>query len=418
MSADAHAAGLLVVGGGIAGLRTAEEARSAGYSGTITILSEESVLPYDRPPLSKSILTGKSSLETITLLNAEQYADLRVDVLCGRRATSLDVASNTVHLDDGGDVSYDHLVIATGNSASKLPFATPAGVHTVRSLRDSEALRRALADAREVVVIGAGFLGAEIAASGVESGCAVTLVEAESLPLSRVMGPDVGAAIARLHATNGVQLRCDTSVAGFRGEGTVSGVELADGDILPADVVVVAVGARPNTHWLEGSGLRLDDGVVCDAHGRTNVAGVYAVGDVARWHDPDTGSHARHEDWTTAAAQGRSVGRLVASGEIEDGRASIPYFWSDQFGVKIQLLGSLTSRGLRIVHENPDAGTFAGVYLDDGDRVRGVLTFGEPRVLARCRPLVLTRAHLDDVASVIAAATSPRRVVEPAPATS
>lgn len=394
------------MGGGIAGLRVAENARNAGYEDSITIVTEEDVLPYDRPPLSKSILTGTSTLEAITLLTSEQYADLRIDVLCGRQAVSLNAETRTVHLHDGDQVSYDQLVIATGNTAHKLPFTTPAGVHTVRSIRDSDALGRELGDGRRVVIIGAGFLGAEIAASAAGAGCTVTMIEAEALPLSRIMGPDVGTAIVRLHSKNGVHVRCSTSVAGFVGEDQVCGVELATGEVLPADTVVVAVGARPNTSWLEGSGLLLDDGVVCDAHGRTSLDGVYAVGDVSRWHDPDTGTHTRYEDWTRAAAQGQIVGRLLVEGQPNSHRAGVPYFWSDQFHIKIQLLGHLTPNALRVVHENPDAGTFVGVYLDDHDRVQGVVAFGEPRVLARCRPLVLTHAHIGDVSPIIATATA------------
>jgi len=318
---------------------------------------------------------------------------------------ALDGQARRAALADGRAITYETLVIATGSSARTLPVPAPAGVHTVRNLDDSLALAQELSEGRRLVIVGAGFLGAEVASSAHHLGLHVTVLEAGELPLGRVMGPDVGAACLRLHERHEVQVRCGVSVAGFEGVDRVTGVHLADGTTVPADIVVVAVGNRPNTDWLASSGLRIDDGIVCDGQGRAEPGGsVYAVGDVASWFDPQAGRPVRSEDWTSASAQARIVGKAVA-GQARDDRRHVPYFWSDQYGVKIQLLGTITHRPVHIISGALDHNSFVGLYLDDQDRVRGALAFGELRLLARCRPLVLDAA---DVAAASAVTVDPR----------
>ena len=396
---------MLVIGGGIAGLRVAESAREAGFDGTLTMVTDEPLLPYDRPPLSKGMLTGATAVELTTLRSEEGFAELEIDLIRGTEAVALDRKARRVDLADGRSIAYDTLVVATGSSARMLPFPAPDGVHTIRNMNDSLGLARELSAGRRLVVVGAGFLGAEVAASAQHLGLHVTLLEAGPLPLGRVMGPEVGAACLRLHERHGVQVRCGVSVVGFEGTEGVSGVRLASGATVPADIVVVAVGNRPNTDWLLSSGLTLADGIVCDDQGRAQPDGsIYAVGDVAAWFDPQAGRPIRREDWTSASEQARAVGQLVAGRNPEEHRR-LPYFWSDQYGGKIQLLGTITHRALHVISGDLDQDKFVGVYLDEQDRVRGALALGEPRLLARCRPLVLSGA---DVAAARALAASQR----------
>jgi 3-phenylpropionate/trans-cinnamate dioxygenase ferredoxin reductase component len=380
---------VVIAGAGLAGLRTAERLRRLGHDGPITLAGAEPHPPYDRPPLSKSVLAEVSAARPP--LREESSAALDLDLRLGVRATGVDVPGRRLLL-DGGSVGYDRLVIATG-VRPRMPalFASWAGVHVLRDWADCVALRAALARARCLVVIGAGVLGCEVAATARGLGMDVTLVERLDQPLAPVLGTTVGAHVAGLHLAAGVRVRCGAEVTGLKGDGRVAGVELADGSVLPADVVVVAVGSAPNTEWLAGSGLEVDDGVVCDRTGRASAPEVYAAGDVARFPHPWAPGTVRFEHWTGAVDTANLVAaNLVAAnlGAEPKPLAAVPYFWTDQYGLRLQALGlPAPTDELTVVDGSLDSGRFLAHYHRAGT-VTGAVAIGMPGPLARSRSLI------------------------------
>jgi 3-phenylpropionate/trans-cinnamate dioxygenase ferredoxin reductase component len=405
---------IVVVGASLAGLRAAEELRSRGFAGPLTVVGAEPHLPYDRPPLSKQVLAGKVDPGAIELAVSTPGGrdGLDVDWLLGRRATGLDVAGRAVELDGGERLPFDGLVIATGATPRALPGTGElAGVHTLRTVDDCLAIRDDLdAGARHVVVVGAGFIGSEVAATCRGRGCDVTVLEALPVPLGRALGDEMGALLGDIHRDHGTEVRLGTGVAGFEGgDGRVARVRLADGDALPADVVVVGIGVSPATGWLESSGLALDDGVVCDA--TTRVApGIVAAGDVARWPSHRFGELMRVEHWDNAITMGQHAARrLLADLGTGDPAGAAPYdpvpwFWSDQYDRKIQLAGrSSGADEVLVVDGSPDERRFVALYRR-GDRLAGVLAMNRPRPVMRFRGLVEAGASWDEA---LALATPP-----------
>ncbi|MCX4668742.1 FAD-dependent oxidoreductase [Streptomyces sp. NBC_01381] len=371
---------ITVVGASLAGLYAARELRAQGFDGRLVIVGDEPHQPYDRPPLSKDFLTGRSGEAQLALTDGEETAELAAEWLLGTRARGLDPRGRTVLLDDGRTVPSDGVVIATGASARRLPGPGLAGVHTLRTLDDARALRAELAAGpQRVVVIGGGFIGAETASSCVALGHDVTVVEAAPLPLLPQLGPEMAAVCAGLHARGGTTLLTGTGVAALRGDTAVRAVELSDGRLLPADVVVVGIGATPNTGWLAGSTLALDDGVLCDDGCVTGLPHVVAVGDVARVG----GKRAEH--WTSATEQPRvAVRNLLAASTVETVRP-LPYFWSDQYGSRIQFAGLRRADDtVRLVEGSPDEGGFLVAYEREG-RTTAVLAVDRPRPFMRMR---------------------------------
>ncbi|MGI5347623.1 NAD(P)/FAD-dependent oxidoreductase [Streptomyces sp. CA-250714] len=374
---------ITVIGASLAGLHAALALRAEGYDGRLVIVGEEHHRPYDRPPLSKEFLTGALTAERLSLADAEEIAELDADWLLGTRAEGLDPPSRTVTLTDGRRLSTDGVVLATGAVPRTLPGEPLEGVHTLRTLDDAAALREELSRGQvRVVVIGAGFIGAEVASSCATLGHTVTVVEAAEQPLLPQLGPQVAEFCADLHTDHGVTLLTGTGVRALHPDGArnrVGWVELADGRFLPADVVVVGIGVRPATGWLEGSGLPLDDGVVCDAGGVTPVPGVVAVGDVAR----SAGHRAEH--WTSAMEAPAVAVRNLLAGTTVETYTALPYFWSDQYGIRLQLAGS---RGpddtLRVVEGSPEDRSFLAVYERDGTTT-AVLAANRPRPFMRAR---------------------------------
>jgi len=384
-----------VVGASLAGLHAARGLRDQGYDGRLVIVGEERHRPYDRPPLSKQFLTGEGEpdggLGPLALTDPEDEAELDAEWLLGVRADRLDPASGAVGLADGRTLRTDGVVIATGAAPRTLRATALPGVHTLRTLDDARRLRAELrAGAARVVVIGAGFIGAEVASSCAALGLDVTVVEAAPLPLVPQLGERMAKACAALHAAHGVSLLCGTGVATLRGTDRVTGVELADGRVLPADVVVVGVGVRPVTGWLEGSGLALDDGVLCDEGCATALPGVVAVGDVARLARPGTGGTVRAEHWTSAAEQGAVAARNLLAGATVEPFGALPYFWSDQYGARIQFAGRREPGDtVRIVEGDSDggagaAGGFLAVYERDAIPT-AVLAVNRPKPFTRLR---------------------------------
>ena len=387
-----------VVGAGLAGLRTCEALRQQGYAEPIVLLGAEPHPPYSRPPLSKEVLRGDDPA-VATLRRKDGLADLDVDVRLGTVAVGLDVASRTIHLESGTSVSADDIVIATGATPRRLPGVSLDGVHTLRTVDDCMALRESLRGGARVVVVGAGFIGLEVAASARALGCAVTVVDILPAPLARVLPAGVGAAVSRLHTDNGVDLRCGVGVAEVSGTGSVEQVRLADGTGLAADVVVVGVGVSPETGWLADSGLTLDDGVVCDESLRA-APGVWAVGDVARWQLP-AGGTARLEHWTNATEQPQSVARSIATGTTEPFE-TVPYFWSDQYDAKLVCLGFATAADeMQVVAGGLDEPKWVAL-LRSGDRLTGVVGLRMVGRVMKLRPLLAGRTSWDDALAATA----------------
>ncbi|WP_084505325.1 NAD(P)/FAD-dependent oxidoreductase [Nocardia harenae] len=395
---------VVVVGAGLAGLRTVEELRRAGFGGAITLAGAEAHPPYDRPPLSKQILAGTMTPDQVVLRNEDALRELDVTLRLGAKATRLDRMSRKVEFDDGTVLEYDHLVVATGITPRRLPIGTElAGVHVLRTIDDALAFRAELAEAASVLVVGAGFIGCEVAAGLRSAGQDVVLVEGQEQPLAGVLGPEVGELVARLHRAAGVDLRCGVSVAELFGTDRVRGARLSDGAEVAAPVVLSGIGSRPAVEWLQDSGLVLDNGVRCDERGRTNDPRVWAVGDVAAWWDPASGRHLRVEHWTGAGEQAAIVaGELCGTGSAERG---VPYFWSDQYDVKLQGFG----------HFGPD--DEVAVAFDDGRRfvalysrgatVTGAVGGGVPRTMIKLRALLARGASTEEALAVVAATTTP-----------
>ncbi|MFI6355323.1 NAD(P)/FAD-dependent oxidoreductase [Streptomyces sp. NPDC050743] len=378
---------ITVVGASLAGLSTVRALRAEGYDGEIVVVGEERHAPYDRPPLSKDFLKGDLDADALALGDADEYADLDVQWLLGERAVALDPAARTVTLAGGRHVRTEGVVVATGAAPRTLPGADGlAGVHTLRTLDDAQALRAELLNGLpRLVVIGAGFIGAEVASTAHRLGLHVTVVEALNVPLERQLGREMGLVCSSLHSDHGVGLLCGTGVAGLTGDGRVTGVRLTDGRVLPADIVVVGVGVRPATDWLAGSGVHVDDGVVCDAGCATGVPGVVAVGDVARCPNPFTGRHARIEHWSNAAEQARTAARTLLSGVSAPAPVTAPYFWSDQYQVRIQLAGHVAPGAEpQVVDGDLDSHSFTAVYRREDTPV-AVLSLNQPKLFNRLR---------------------------------
>ncbi len=385
-------AGIVIVGGGLAAARTAEQLRRSEFSGPITIVSDEDHLPYDRPPLSKEVL--RSETDDVTLKPAEFYEENDIAVLLGAAARSLDTAAKTLTLADGRVLPYDELVIATGLVPKTIPsFPDLEGIRVLRSFDESLALRKHAGSARHAVVVGAGFIGCEVAASLRGLGVDVVLVEPQPSPLASVLGEQIGSLVARLHRAEGVDVRCGVGVAEVRGTDRVEKVVLSDGAELDADLVVVGIGSRPATGWLEGSGIELDNGVVCDHVGRTSAPNVWALGDVASWRNT-VGHQVRVEHWSNVADQARV---LVPSmiGEEPPATVSVPYFWSDQYDVKIQCLGEPQADD--IVHVVEDDGRKFLAFFERDGVVTGVVGGGMPGKVMKSRNKIAHGAPIADV---------------------
>ena len=391
---------IVVVGASLAGLRACETLRDEGFDARITLVGAEREIPYDRPPLSKKVLAGEWEPERIRLRKPDDFHSLGLDLRLGVRATALDLDARVVTVDDasnGSTVAFDGLVIATGASPRRLPDQ-PAldGIVELRTLADSTDLRDRIADGTaRVTIIGAGFIGLEVAATARGRGCAVTVLEGAPSPLVRGLGVAMGAAVAGVHGRNGVDLRCGVQIAGIEGSGGhVTGVRLRDGSVVGSDVVVVGIGVAPNTEWLAGSGLNLRDGIVCDATLCAGVPGIYAAGDCARWPNAafegfdDT--EMRVEHWTNAAEQGAAAARnllAVSHGDAPEPFTSVPFFWSDQFDSRVQFVGRAHGDDEVRVFAGSIDGAFAALYGYQG-RLRGVLGVSMPKMVMPFRALL------------------------------
>ncbi|WP_322859834.1 FAD-dependent oxidoreductase [Mycobacterium europaeum] len=359
---------VVVVGAGVAGMGAAETLRRDGYDGALTIVGAERHAPYHRPPLSKKLLSGQVHRAGIDM--APQF-DMDARVLRGATAVGLDLSARTVRVRDEGQtlsLAFDGVVIASGAEPRQWPGQAPEGVFLLRTVEDCLKIRERLGSRPRVVVVGGGFIGSEVAATCRLLGLDVVLVEKASGPLVQALGAELAPCWAKLHREHGVDLRVGVGVDGFVGNGHVEAVRLTDGSQVPADVVIVGLGVTPATGWLEGSGLRLDDGVVCDAkgvaEGNDGDGIVVAAGDVARWWHPLYERHLRTEHWDDAGRQGAAAARtLLAEPERAEVFDEVPYFWSDHYDVKLQMLGVPADYdAVEVVEGDQNSGEFVAAY--------------------------------------------------------
>ncbi|MEZ2391929.1 NAD(P)/FAD-dependent oxidoreductase [bacterium RCC_150] len=412
---------LVVVGASLAGLRAVEAARKAGFRGRITLIGAEEHLPYDRPPLSKAFLEdGPAGAvpEVPTFRNEDFFRDeLDVELVLGRPATGLDTVRKVVriaHGDDARELGYDALIIATGANARRLPGTDHRdGVHCLRTLDDAQAIRSALDANAQTVIIGAGFIGAEIAAGARQRGLSPVVIEALPTPLVRALGEEMGAVISSLHAKNGTDLRCGVGVKALEGNGRVERVVLTDDSVIDADLVIVGVGTVPAVGWLEGSGLTIDNGVVCDENLYTGVDGVYAAGDVVRWQNPAYDRLMRIEHWTSAAEQGAAAARNAVNPAASKAYATVPYFWSDQYDVRIQFVGVSQADEVLVVDGDLDQGNRLVALYRSGDQLVGALTVNGQTEIMKYRGLIMKKASWDEALAFAAKRNEARATKAP-----
>ena len=400
---------VIVVGASLAGLRAAETLRQKDVATSIVVVGDEVHRPYDRPPLSKKVLSGEWEPERIHLRQPDVFDDLDVEWRLGTAATSLDMSARELTLADGSVLGFDGLVIATGARPRRLAGQEAFDhVHELRTLDDSLQLRAEIVDGgRRVAVIGAGFIGLEAAATAKTLGNDVVVLEGASAPLIRGLGEEMGKAIADLHRANDVCVRCGVLIDGLTSEG----VRLVGGEIVPADAIVVGIGVTPNTQWLEGSGLRLRDGVVCDANLNARavngdvVSGVFAAGDIARWPNGLFNEEMRVEHWTNAAEQGAHAAlnlRHLAAGEPLEPYEPLPFFWSDQFEHRIQFLGRAAADDrVQVVAGSVADRKFLALYGREG-RLHGALGLNAPRWVMPTRKLFLEHASWEEAIAATA----------------
>ncbi len=375
-------AGVVFVGGGLAAHRCAETQRRRGYEKPIRMVCAEPVAPYDRPPLSKKFLAGDEDPAGVSLKPPEWYADNEVELLLGRSAVGLNAGEHRIDLDDGSALEYEKLLIATGAQVRSLPaLAGYENVHELRTIADSERLRAEIAGGGHLAVVGAGFIGQEVAATSRALGNEVTIIEAMASPLHHILGPEVGDRLARMHSGEDTNVMPLSMVEGARGNGRVEELCLVGGQRIACDAVVVGIGVMPMTGWLLGSGLE-EDGILTDAGARTGLPDVYAAGDVTRSFDPRTGEHSRTEHWDAAVRQGRAAA-LSMLGETSP-PPPLPSFWSDQYGSRIQYVGHAEQADRVEIDGEPGEREFTAVYMR-GDYPVAAIATDRPRVISALR---------------------------------
>lgn len=397
---------VVVVGAGLAGLRTVEFLRAEGFTGQISLVGDEAHEPYDRPPLSKQILAGQWPQERATLrrgtLGRGTLAEL--DISLRLSTAALGVERERVELDDGTRLRYDALVVATGVRPRRLPGQPEhPELHVLRTLEDCQGLRDSISRARSLLVVGAGFIGAEVAATARAAGLEVTMLEALPVPFARVLGERMGQLCARLQTDHGVTLRCGVRLDRFLNSNGGIAAQLADGSIVRADCGVVGVGTVLELRWLTGLGVPTGGGLLCDVTGLVEgTDNVYAVGDVAAWRHPVMGDHPRIEHWTSAGEQAAVVAQRIAGRPVARLADVVPYFWSEQYGLTLQLAGRCElATSVEVLHDpGVIKGTVAGYFADD--TLVAVLAFHAPRLLNRYRTLVATGASVREVRSLAA----------------
>jgi 3-phenylpropionate/trans-cinnamate dioxygenase ferredoxin reductase subunit len=362
--------GFVIVGGGLAGAKTAEALRGSGFDGQITLIGEEEHLPYERPPLSKEYLAGKADRDSVFVHDQAWYRQQGIDLLLGRPATAIDRAARQVRLDDGDRQPYDKLLITTGSSPRRLPGDT--GVQYLRTLDQSDRLKESLATGSHLVVIGGGWIGLEITAAARQAGLRVTVLESLDLPLLRVLGREMAQVFADLHRSQGVSLRLGVSVEGIsRVGGAATGVRLVDGTLIEADAIVAGIGAIPRVSLAADAGLDVRDGIVTTDALRTSDPDIFAAGDVARAYHPLLGHHIRVEHWANALKQ-PTVAAAAMLGQ-DSSYEELPYFYTDQYDLGMEYVGHIgDGYDQVIVRGDVDAREFVAFWLKDGRVLAGM----------------------------------------------
>jgi len=381
----------VIVGAGIAGVSAAAAMRRSGYDGDIDLLGAEPELPYRRPPVSKEIVRGEKTPDEIRIKKPEWYEQQSVNLRTGVTAASIDVDAHVVRLDDGDEVGYDQLLLTTGGRARN-PWSA-SGIRTLRSLADAPGLQSELAPGHHLIVVGAGLIGSEIAASARTTGCDVTLLETAALPLPRLLPPELGELYVDLHKSEGTDLHTGVEVASIEDEDGRTVVRASDGRTWSAPVVVVAVGMQPNVELAEAAGIEVANGIVVDAFGRTSAPDVFAAGDVANQPNGVLGGRHRVEHWQGAQNHGSAIGKVMAG--AEEPFVEVPWCWSDQYGHNLQVTGWPETSHELVVHGSLDERDFIAYLLDDGV-VRGAVGIGRPRDIRAAEKWIAAGQRLED----------------------
>lgn len=389
---------VVIVGGGLAGAKTAEALRDQGFGGDVVLLAAERHLPYDRPPLSKDYLAGSQSFEDGFIEPEDWYGEQRIDLRLGVHATEIDREAHQVRLDDGSTVGYDKLVLATGSTPRtlSLPGADATGVHVLRTREDADAIKAEFGEGRRLAVIGGGWIGLEIAATARNAGTDVTVLESSELPLLAVLGPEIARVFADMHREHGVDLRTEVKVEEITTKnGHASGVRLADGTTVEADSVVIGVGAAPALSLAEAAGLDIDNGVLVDASLRTSDPDVYAVGDIAHHDHPVLGHRIRVEHWNTAATQPASAVAALLGGDAR--YEELPYFFSDQYDLGMEYVGHAPGGSYAKVVVRGDLATreFVAHWVGEDGRVLAVMNVNIWDVPEQVRELIASGRAVD-----------------------
>jgi len=391
MSADQT---FVIVGAGHAGGRAAQAMRQHGFEGRVILIGEEEHVPYERPPLSKDLITSDAGLEKVQLHDADWYADHKIELIFGNAATTLDPGAKTVGLADGQSVSYDKLMLTTGARVRTLPIpgADKDGVFYLRTIEDSDAIKARIAEGTNVVVIGGGFIGLETAGSAVKLGANVTVLEAADGLMGRSLAPEVAAWFAKMHRDKGVDLRLGAACAAVEGDGAVTGLRLGDDTVIPADIVVIGIGILPNVEMAEAAGLAVDNGIVVDDHGRTSNPDIYAAGDVANQPNVFAGRRLRLESYQNAQDQAAAVARnMCGADEVYEDSL---WVWSDQHDVNLQMTGCPDTWDELVWRGNPDEGGATVFYLEGG-RIVAVNTINNGREMRPAQRLMQSGKTFD-----------------------
>jgi NADPH-dependent 2,4-dienoyl-CoA reductase/sulfur reductase-like enzyme len=393
---------IVVVGAGLAGVRTVENLRREEFDGRLTLIGDEVHLPYDRPPLSKDFLQGARTSETLLLRAEDRWAELDVELLLGESAIGLDPDARTLTTTRTKRLSYDVVILATGSRARALPLnRDTSAACLLRNRDDADHLRAQIRDGGHVTIVGAGFLGAEVASSARALGASVTLVELESAPLARVVGPQLSTVLTKLHQDGGTDLRTGVTIDRVR-ESKRSVVQLSDGHSFETDAILVAVGAEPNTDWLANSGLPLGNGVVCDAYLMAGYSSVFAIGDICEWPNAVLGRRMRVEHWMNAVDQAAHVARSVARG-VNTEYGSATYVWSDLYASRVQMVGLLDGFPITSDQGASSNGSCLALARAD-DRLIGAFGVNNPRLIMQAKRMIESRGSFEEALQTLEAA--------------
>jgi 3-phenylpropionate/trans-cinnamate dioxygenase ferredoxin reductase subunit len=385
----------VIVGASLAGAKAAETLREEGFDGRLVLIGAEHERPYERPPLSKDYLRGEVGREKVYVHEEAFYADHDIELRLGRTAVTLDPAAGEVELDDGDRLRYDQVLLATGAEPRRLaiPGGDLDGILYLRSVESSDALRERLDRGGAVVVVGAGWIGCEVAASARQRGLEVTVLDPLAVPLERVLGTEVGAVYRDVHTDHGVRMLMGTRVEAFEGDGAVERVRTADGRELECDFVVVGIGVEPRTRLASEAGIAVDDGILADEHLLTGAPGVFVAGDVARAHHPFYGEHIRVEHWANALNQGPAAARSMLG--HTGGYARLPYFYSDQYDVGMEYSGYAPTWERVVFRGDPASREFIAFWLA-GDRVLAGMNVNVWDVNEQVQRIIRDRVAVDD----------------------